>query len=230
MAEATEEPLTINEAFPPGEAAGEWVLVLSMAMNDLVTLDGKVHDALQADDPDAGYFLRLLCGALRELWRLFDVADNDQVVAALVLSMVEEAREAYGQVRKFFVRPDVPEGEPLQLSWGELYLKDVRDRTFHYPQVGSPELGEALHKSRKETAHVRESGHRPFDFADVVSQQAAFGDISEEESAERFAEIVTKAQEIERLLVPVVWAALGSHLRARNIDPQRLRISDQDAL
>src|SRR4051794_2265397 len=51
------EPLSIDDAFPAGNPAGEWVMVFSIATNDLVTLDGKIHDALDEDGPDATYFL-----------------------------------------------------------------------------------------------------------------------------------------------------------------------------
>jgi hypothetical protein len=198
-----------------------------MAMNDMATLDAKIHDALDADDPNASYFFRLLCGTLRELWRLFDVADNDEAVARVISNMAPEARDAYAEVRALFVRPEASEHDPEPQSWAELHLKDVRDRTFHYPQVASSELQEAMCSSGPEQARVRESGPRPFDFADVVALQAAFGDIAQEEELKRFTEIITKAKEILQRLVPVVWSALGSYLRARGLDPSRLRAPKQ---
>jgi hypothetical protein len=151
----TVEPLTIGEVLPPSDTAGEWTLVLSMAMNDMATLDGKIHDALDADERDASYFFRLLCGALRELWRLFDVADNDEAVRRVISEMAPEAREAYAEVRKLFVRSGASETAPEARSWAELHLKDVRDRTFHYPGVGSKELREAVCTSSKEHARQR---------------------------------------------------------------------------
>jgi hypothetical protein len=106
------EPLSIGHAFPVGNPAGDWVVVLSMAMNDLLTLDGKIHDALDNDGPDATYFLRLLCGTLRELWRLFQVADENEQVGKLIDDLVSEAREAYDEVRELFVRPESNRGRP----------------------------------------------------------------------------------------------------------------------
>jgi hypothetical protein len=86
MAEGSDdlEPLKFSEAFPLGNLAGDWVMVFSMAMNDLATLDGKIHDALDGDDPAASYFFRLLCGTLREIWQLFQVADEEPEVQKLI--------------------------------------------------------------------------------------------------------------------------------------------------
>jgi hypothetical protein len=141
--------------------------------------------------------------------------------------MAPEAREAYAEVRELFIRPEASEGGPAPRSLAELHLKDGRDRTFHYPLIGSVELRKALCDSQREQARVRDSGSRPLEFADVVALQAGFGDITQEEELMRFREIVEKAKDILRLLVPVVWSALGTYLRARDIEPKRLRAPDQ---
>jgi hypothetical protein len=221
------EPLSIGDAFPVGNPAGEWVMVLSMAMNDLVTLDGQIHDALDNDGPGATYFLRLLCGTLRELWRLFQVADEDPEVAKLIDGLVSEAREAYDEVRELFVRPEATEAEPEPRSWAELHLKDVRDRTFHYPQVASDELRGALAGASHVQARRLDSGPRPFQFADAVALQMSFGDITKPSERKRFGEIVGTAKQIQSRLVPVVWNALGVHLRALGIDPHRLEAAEE---
>jgi hypothetical protein len=179
------EPLSIGDAFPVGNPAGDWVMVLSMAMNDLVTLDGKIHDALDNDGPEATYFLRLLCGTLRELWRLFQVADENEQVGKLIDDLVSEARVAYDQVRELFVRPEATEDDPDPYSWAEVHLKDVRDRTYHYPRVDSDELRHALAGGAGEQARRLDSGPRPFQFADVVALRISFGDINERTAALR---------------------------------------------
>lgn len=227
MSEPELEPLSIDDAFPVGNPAGDWVMVLSMAMNDLVTLDGKIHDALDNDGPDATYFLRLLCGTLRELWRLFQVADENEQVGKLIDDLVSEARDAYDEVRELFVRPTATEDDPDPRSWAELHLKDVRDRTFHYPRVASDELRGALADAAGEQAHCLDSGPRPFQFADVVALQISFGDINEPSKRRRFEEIITTAKRIEESLVPVVWNALGVHLRSLGIDPHRLEAAEE---
>jgi hypothetical protein len=152
------EPLFIGDAFPVGKPAGNWVMVLSMAMNDLVTLDGKIHDALDNDGPEATYFLRLLCGTLRELWGLFQVADENEQVGKLIDDLVSEAREAYHEVRELFVRPEATEDDPDPHSWAEVHLKDVRDRTYHYPQVDSDERRDALAGAAREQPGRLDSG------------------------------------------------------------------------
>jgi hypothetical protein len=215
-------PLTIGEAFPAGDAAGEWVLLVSMAMNDLTTLDTRIHGALDNDDPESGYFFRLLCGTLREIWRLFDVANKNPDVARLVDDMAPEAKIAYAQVRELFTRPDASKAK----SWAEVHLGDVRNRTFHYPWVGSEELRQGVAASRSEQALVRadaaDPSSRPFEFADVVALQTSFGDIDQPEERARYEQIVETSQDILKQLVPVVWSALGTYLRARRIDPRRL--------
>jgi hypothetical protein len=221
------EPLSIGDAFPVGNSAGDWVMVLSMAMNDLVTLDGQIHDALDNDGPGAPYFLRLLCGTLRELWQLFQVADENEEVGKLIDALVPEAREAYDEVRQLFVNPEPTEADPEPRSWASVHLKDVRDRAFHYPQVASDELRDALAGAFDEQARRLDSGPRPFQFADVVALQMSFGDITKPSERKRFGEIVGTAKDIQGRLVPVVWNALGVHLRALGIDPHRLEAAEE---
>lgn len=197
-------------------------MVLSMAMNDLVTLDGKIHDALDNDGPDATFFLRLLCGTLRELWRLFQVADENDHVGRLIDDLVPEARQAYDEVRELFVRPEATENNPDPHSWAEVHLKEVRDRTYHYPRVDSDELRDVLAGAASERARLLDSGPRPFQFADVVALRIGFGDIDEPSVRQRFEEIITTAKRIQERLIPVIWNALGVHLRSLGIDPHRL--------
>lgn len=221
------EPLSIDDAFPIGNPAADWVMVLSMAMNDLVTLDGKIHDALDNGGPDASYFLRLLCGTLRELWRLFQVADENEQVGKLIDDLVSEAREGYDQVRELFVRPEATGDDPDPRSWAEVHLKDIRDRTYHYPRVDSDELRDALAGAAGEQARLLDSGPRPFQFADVVAVRISFGDINEPSERQRFEEILTTAKRIQESLIPVMWNALGVHLRSLGIDPRRLEAAEE---
>jgi len=221
------EPLSIGNAFPVDTPAGDWVMVLSMAMNDLVTLDGKIHDALDNDGPEATYFLRLLCGTLRELWRLFQVADENEHVGKLIDDLVSEAREAYDEVRELFVHPEATEDDPDPRSWAEVHLKDVRNRTYHYPRVGSDELRDALAGASDEQAHRMDSGPRPFQFADLVALWISFGDINKPSERQRFEEIITTAKRIQERLIPVMWNALGVHLRSLGIDPHRLEAAEE---
>jgi hypothetical protein len=227
MAESDQlEPLSIGDTFPVGNPVEEWVLVVSMAMNDLVTLDGKIHDALNEDGPDPPYFLRLLCGTLRELWTLFQVADENERVGKLIGDLASEAREPYEEVRELFVRPDATDDDPDPRSWAELHLKDVRDRTYHYPRVASDELHDALAGAAGERARLLGSGPRPFQFADVVALRISFGDINKPGERQRFEEIITTAKRIQERLIPVVWNALGVHLRSLGIDPHRLEATE----
>jgi hypothetical protein len=216
------EPLKFSEAFPPGSLAGDWVLVLSMAMNDLATIDGKIHDALEVDDPGASYFFRLLCGTLREIWRLFQVADDEPEVKKLINGLVDDARKPYDEVHELFVRPNPTEEEPDPQSWAELHLKDVRNRTFHYPQVGGDELREALEVAADAQARYLGEGARPFKYADDVAVRISFGDIDDDEDRQRFIEIIETNKRLLQLLIPVVWNALGIHVRALGFEPRRL--------
>lgn len=216
------EPLKFREAFPLGNLAGDWVMVLSMAMNDLATLDGKIHDALDSDDPGASYFFRLLCGTLREIWQLFQVADEEREVQKLIDGLVDGAREPYDEVRELFVRPEPTDEEPDPRSWAELHLKDVRDRTFHYPKVGGDELREALEGASDEEARFLSESSRPFQYADVAAIRVSFGDINEEEDRKSFEEVITTTKRILQLVIPVVWNALGVHVRALGFEPRRL--------
>lgn len=227
MSGAQLEPLSFDDAFPVGNTAGDWVVVLSMAMNDLVTLDGKIHDALDNEGPEATYFLRLLCGTLRELWRLFQVADEDEHVGRLINDLVSEARHAYNEMSELFVRPGATEDDPDPRSWAEVHLKDVRDRTYHYPQVGGDELRDALAGAAGERARLLESGARPFQFGDVVALRISFGDIDQQSERQRFEEIITTAKRIQESLIPVMWSALGAHLRSLGIDPRRLEAAEE---
>lgn len=222
----TGQSLTIGEAFPAGDPVGEWVLLISMAMNDLATLDTQIHVALEGGAPEAGYFFRLLCATLREIWRLFDTANRDSDLHRLIEGMAPEAKAAYEAVQALFTRPAGNAADPRPRSWAELHLGDVRNRTFHYPWVGSEELRQGVAASRSEFARVRtdsdDAVSRPFDYADVVALQTSFGDINQPEERKRYTEIVVTSQQILKQLVPVVWSALGTYLRERQLDPHRL--------
>jgi hypothetical protein len=92
---------------------------------------------------------------------LFDVAGRDPAIQALVDQLAPEASKAYEEARLLFVRHEPSEDEPKPRSWAELYLKDVRDRTFHYPKVGSFELRDALMSACGVQARVRHEKSPP---------------------------------------------------------------------
>ena len=152
-----------------------------------------------------------------------------ELVGKLIDDLVSEAREAYDEVRELFVRPEATEDDPDPHSWAEVHLNDVRDRTYHYPRVDSDELRDALAGAAGEQARRLDSGPRPFQFADVVALRISFGDINDPIERQRFEEIITTAKRIEESLIPVVWNALGVHLRFLGIDPHRVEAEESDA-
>jgi hypothetical protein len=88
--------LTIGGAFPAGSLAEQWVVTLGMAMNDSRRLMARSTMRLKQGGPDGQYFFRLLCGTLREIWGLFEVATEHDEFKELVDGMAQEARNAYG--------------------------------------------------------------------------------------------------------------------------------------
>jgi hypothetical protein len=91
--------------------------------------------------------------------------------------------------------------------------------------VASDELRDALTAAaRQQVREIEEGGQegRLSDYAEMVGNNAAFGDIDQHELRKRFYDIVETAMRIMELLVPVTWNVLGSHLRRHGIDPRRL--------
>src|SRR5262249_45810725 len=109
----------------------------------------------------------------------------------------------------------------------ELHLKDVRDRTFHYPRVSGEELRDGLASASEGQARYLE-GSRPFKYADDIAERISFGDIGNPDDRKRFREIIETAKRIQESLIPVVWNALGVHLRSLGLDPHRLEAEGRE--
>lgn len=158
-----------------------------MAMNDFVSLDTRIHGSLEADSPDSRYFIRLLCGALREVWQLIDVSQReDGEVAEFVPELPPESQVALQDLSAIFLRTPREDDEEPSPSWAEEHLRGVRNGTFHYPQPGDTEFSEVMREAEGAVVVIRgDPSTRPFDFADLLALQMAFGDIDEEENLNR---------------------------------------------
>ena len=185
-----------------------------MAMNDLATLDGKIHRRprrrrhLVPTPPPA-------CGTLREILCLFDANDEPEV-QKLIEGLVDVRPQALlRRGAQAFRRARADRGGAEASLVGRAALKDVRDRTFHYPKAGGMELRETLEGAASLQARYLDEGPRPFKYADNVAVRISFGDIDDEEDRKRFVEVIETNKQILQSLIPVVWNASGLRPRSR---------------
>ncbi len=165
----------IGDVLPADDDLARWVLVLTLARNDLALTQTRLVEAFDKDRT-ALHWSRLLAGHLFEVAHFLRRESSREVIRNFAKGLPDKSRRVYREL----LRPDFLEGR----------LEGDRNRVFHYPSAdkgaedkGGPALHAALEAVRDlEAALVVKWGEngKPedmrFDFADQVAVQFAFAD------------------------------------------------------
>jgi hypothetical protein len=195
-----DERRTIGESFPATQPLSQWMIVICMAANDLMVADARVHQAIDENAEELGYYLRLVSSHFHELAEFLKQSQRNEAVRAFLDSLSSEARE-----REAFIRKRATE------------LSRPRQGLFHYPKVGDDELAKALAAVADETAAMTVRPAAPsmrFEFADVVALRRAFGD----PKAEAFKALVDRLHDAVSAFAKFASEAFTRYREDRGLD------------
>lgn len=191
----------IGDVLPADDEVARWVLVLTLARNDLSLTRARLVEAFDKDGT-ALHWSRLLAGHLYEIAYFLRREAVRTVIKDFAGALPPKAAKVYAEL----LRPDFLKGR----------LAGDRERIFHYPSAdkeaedkSGPALYEALNDVRDQEAALevkwRKDGKPEsmrFDFADQVAVQFAMRDFGDTE-AERDKSIEALKDES----VKVIWLA-----------------------
>jgi hypothetical protein len=158
----------LGEAFPPDDSLAQWVMALSLALNDMRI---AAEYAVRAEQPfhERQYFVRLLASHMREAVKLVLLEHKDRAdIQEFVASMPSEGREALEEVEMKLSA--ALELRPEQTLFEE--IKRIRDDYFHYARdaASKERLRDAMVRaSPEEGSYLISDRALRAEFADVVS-------------------------------------------------------------
>lgn len=149
---------TIGEAFPADDVLARWMIVVSIARNDLALATERIVRANEDDDGTNVHWHRLLAAHFFEAGRFLRRTKGITEVMEFVSGMSQESQDDYQAVLQTAKR------------WSEKRLRRGRNRTFHYVDIA-----EAPGKQRGLLRCLRR--RRPsLGIADIESALAEVGD------------------------------------------------------
>lgn len=174
----------IGDVLPADDEAARWVLVLTLARNDLALTRARLIEAF-GKNRSALHWSRLLTGHLYEIAYFL----RREAVRAVIKDFAKTLPPKVAMVYSELLRPDFLKGR----------LEGDRERIFHYPSAdkeaedkSGPALHTALDAVRDLEAALKvewgEDGKvkdMRFDFADQVAVQFAMADFGNTESEQK---------------------------------------------
>jgi hypothetical protein len=155
----------VPDVFPPGDPAARFVVVMSMARNDI---DRALRDTLRSgeqDGPDFSYRVRLVTGHLVE-----------------AIDALSRYRSEYPAVRDLIERVPATAKEHLKVvartlqRAGPRVLAGVRDNTFHYPSPNPSYTPTSDEKLRRVLAAMADRGVSFHFDGDTLATTMSFAD------------------------------------------------------
>ncbi len=191
----------IGDVLPADDEVARWVLVLTLARNDLALTRARLIEAFDKDET-ALHWSRLLAGHLYEIAYFLRREATRPVIKDFAKTLPPKAAKVYGEL----LRPDFLKGR----------LESDRERVFHYPSAdkeaedkSGPALYDALHAVRDQEAALEVKwgkDGRPenmrFDFADRVAVQFAMADFGDTEPEQK-----KSIEAVRDESVKVIWLA-----------------------
>lgn len=119
-----------RELFPPDNVVGQWIVLFSMAFNDL-TYAGRLY--IEAYDRRAEtplsknerlYLFRLSCSHLRETIKLLAKAEEKPEIIEFFSKLPDDATKRLERLHRFY--------QEFDDSFTCKVLKEIRDYCFHY--------------------------------------------------------------------------------------------------
>ena len=159
---------SIAEVFPHDDPVARFVVAMSMARNDVRHAMERTAATNEGDAPEFTYYARLALGHFFEALDALDQWRRLPEVKRFIERMPQEGREQLQIARSTRQRV------------GHAAIKQIRNRTFHYPAPDSPyqtdaELREALRVMGPEevTVVITGDGFYRLHFADQVALTVA---------------------------------------------------------
>lgn len=191
----------ISDVLPADDEVARWVLVLTLARNDLALTRTQLVEAF-GKDQTALHWSRLLAGHLYEIAYFM----RREALRPVVKEFTKTLPTKPAQVYRELLRPDFLKGR----------LEGDRERIFHYPSAdkdaqdkGGPALHAALETVRDlEAALVVKWGENckvedmRFDFADQVAVQFAMADFGTTEAQQKKSIVAVRESAAK-----VIWLA-----------------------
>lgn len=191
----------IGDVIPADDEVGRWVLVLTLARNDLALTRTQLVEAFDKDRT-ALHWSRLLAGHLYEIAYFL----RREALRPAIKEFARTLPKKPAQVYRELLRPDFLKGR----------LEGDRERIFHYPSAdkdakdkGGPALHAALKAVRDlEAALMVKWGENGkvedmrFDFADQVAVQFTMADFGTTEAEQRKSIVAVRES-----AAMVIWLA-----------------------
>jgi predicted DNA binding CopG/RHH family protein len=209
----------IGDVFPADSPLSAWIAGLSTIANDLLF----VHEPLLSESEEAEsarvYSFWLVCAQYREAARFIASGLKEASVISFNEQLDAEVNEMLEHLRRSF--------DPWEGSFVQTVAKPIRDRLFHYPNVGDPEWKGILSAHSNTRSGISFRGSRR-----VKDTRSLFADdlraallshylgMSEAEMGESMAELAS----LVGLLARVSHQSLGAYLQS--VPPKSVRVVD----
>lgn len=196
-----------GDVFDADAPVDQWLIGLSMGLNDVVSANVRLMESLEGDaPPHERLFLARLVGAqVWEIAKLVQAGGKDPVVGRFVTGLPAEARTEYDAIIGLFA----DDGFKAALGRARDYFK-------HYPEIGRKELRAAMDAVGDELTGAligKNLAATRLDYADVVAANLFFRRPSErrEEFAAFIAKLSGQVVHITSFVQMALWEKLKQH-------------------
>lgn len=206
-------PVLIGAVFPADSELAQFILSLSLAMNDVGLVNGRLLRDLKEDVGSQAEHMYELRQATAQVWEVTELLRS-----SLKLSEVEPFVASLPQAATDALNSALAASGATEAVRSD--LATVRNHSWHYPPPGSKVLIRALKATASHTSELvlgKGLARTRAVYADEVAVQffSPSGDLSTED----FKRMLTETREILQDLITFITTAVGIYVSARVAQP-----------
>lgn len=209
-----ERRFPMAEMFPPEDDLARWVMVLSIAWQDLVASNLKLISALDADDLVSVQDAKRVAAQAWDVSEFLESSRAREAVERFVDSLAEEARDDYATIFRLI------EQQPAESARRPFkgYLAGARHYASHYAELDRKELARAIRAAAQSEGVLRYG--TTFDsvraeYADVIAVELFFPGASANGPNPELEQFIEDLRELVLALMRFVQRVLDSYFRRR---------------
>ncbi len=202
------------EMFPPEDDLARWVMVLSMAWQDLVASNEKLITALDADHLVSVQDAKRVVAHAWDLSEFLEESREREAVKRFVDSLSEEGRDDYAAIFRLIEhQPAEPGRRPFKG-----YLAGARNYASHYAELDRKELARAIRAVANAEGVLRYGttfGSVRAEYAEVISVELFFPGASAIGPNPELEQFIEDLRELVLALMRFVQRVLDAYFRRR---------------
>lgn len=208
-----EHRFEMGDVFPAEDELARWVMVLSVAWQDLLASNLQLIDDREVESFINLHNIKKVAAQVWELWEFLDRTKETESIKRFWDSLAEQVHAEYAVIVAAISKPAVGARPTFKNA-----LRRARNYSSHYAELDRKDLGRAMHELSASEGVLRydESfGSLRAEYADLLSLELFFRGASVVDARRDLETFLAELRDVVAALMRFIQRVLDAYLRRR---------------